>query len=138
MRLKQLTQSSRIWSSIADGDNQNNASGAQIERNKRFASALGVQPSGQRPLANSGRFYGSDGKGGTGDDFELEVNVTMYAENLLKYAKENLGFVMKLERRWCEFIADRNAPSCQLSPMVRETRLYVHNYSDFWKLHTER
>ena len=55
------------------------ATEGQIERNKRFAAAFGIQPSTVRPLADSGKFYGTDGKGGgifeEDDPYKIELEV---------------------------------------------------------------
>ena len=60
-----------------------------------------------------------------------------YSEELLRFAKDNVQLVYQLERKWCEFIADRVTPSCQLKPMNRALRTMVHHYSDLWRIHTE-
>ena len=142
-------------------------SGGQIERNQRFASAFGIQPGAQRPnsmnsmAANTGRFYGDgpDGKGnydhnggggenpnrgsgpassGSGPaDFAAELLTPTYSEPLLRWSRDDPGAVLKLERRWCEFIADPAAASCQLKPMLKPERILVHEYSDHWRLHTQ-
>ena len=55
----------------------------------------------------------------------------------MRFAKENPGLIMQLEKRWCEFIVDRSTPSCQLKPMPRPLRTMIHHYSDLWRIHTE-
>ncbi|GMI09872.1 hypothetical protein TrRE_jg1054 [Triparma retinervis] len=89
----------------------------QLERNKRFATAFGIQPSAYKPVPDSGRFYGSDGReggnrggraGGEEDDpFRVELQVGAYSTELLRFARDNKQLVYQLERRWCELVADR-------------------------------
>ena len=95
----------------------------------RFANALGVsqRPS---PRPDSGKFY-------SGDDLPTNIIVGMYPTSLLRWGTNDLSFLMRLERRWCEFIADRNSPSVQLRPMPRVLRATVHQYSGYWRMHTE-
>jgi hypothetical protein len=119
-----------------------------MERNQRFASAFGIAPDSQRvPQAapNTGRFYGDgpDARGSYAKNdggqaaFADELMSSTYSEALLRWCRENTGDVLKLERRWVEFITDAASASCQLKPMMRSERILVHEYSDHWRFHTE-
>lgn len=45
--------------------------------------------------------------------------------------------LLKLEKQWKKFLANDGEASCSLKPMQRPLRKFVHEYSDFWRLHTE-
>eukprot|EP00978_Attheya_sp_CCMP212_P008100 scaffold18855_cov46-Attheya_sp.AAC.3 len=48
-----------------------------------------------------------------------------------------MGDLLKLERRWKAFLVDDATASIPLRSMERPLRKFVHEYSDFWNLHTE-
>jgi len=96
--------------------------GGQLMRNKRFADAFGIR--------------NDEGRDRTDSFLHEELVKTVYPEPLKAAAKENVTFILKLERKWKEFILSKNA-SCQLPKMNRELRTIVHEYSDFFKFQTE-
>ena len=51
--------------------------------------------------------------------------------------KENIGLILKLEKRWIAFMKDDYAKSYQCNSMSRSLRKLVHEYSDFWYFKTE-
>jgi hypothetical protein len=71
------------------------------------------------------------------DQFGNELNATQYPDSLLSQAKERMIELLKLEKTWKKFLADDKEASCSLKPMDRATRLFVHEYSDFWRLKTQ-
>eukprot|EP00522_Entomoneis_paludosa_P006386 CAMPEP_0172451978 /NCGR_PEP_ID=MMETSP1065-20121228/9769_1 /TAXON_ID=265537 /ORGANISM="Amphiprora paludosa, Strain CCMP125" /LENGTH=588 /DNA_ID=CAMNT_0013203949 /DNA_START=1 /DNA_END=1767 /DNA_ORIENTATION=+ len=114
---------------------------AQLERNRVMAEALGVQPStirGGGVIAKSGWARPTNSPATPVlDEFGNELNATVYPEELLALARDKLGILTKLERRWKLFLEDDKASSLPLWPMDRLGRTLVHHYSDFWKLQTE-
>lgn len=107
----------------------------QIERNRVLAQALNVAPASMRSnYKNSGwaRPIKPDR-----DEFGNELNLTVYPDSLMMQAKERIGEILKLERRWNAFLLDDKASFVNLRPMLRDLRIIVHEYSDFWNLHTE-
>ena len=107
----------------------------QIERNRVLAQALNVTPASMRSnFKNSGwaRPIKPDR-----DEFGNELNLTVYPDSLMIQAKERVGEILKLERRWKAFLLDDKVSFVNLRPMLRDLRVIVHEYSDFWNLHTE-
>ena len=123
-------------------DESNGPTDAQLERNRVFAQALGVKPSTVRHSEsggslNSGWARPTDSLQPQLDEFGNELNNIVYPDELILEARERLAMVVKLERRWKLFLEDDKAASLPLWPMDRPTRVFVHQYSDFWKLNTE-
>ena len=112
------------------------ATEAQIERNRNLASALGVVPATERAQFNSGwtrpTLIPKDI-----DKFGNELNCTIYPDSLIVEAMERTLELVRLEKKWISFLKDDKAASCPLKSMDRPTRKFVHEYSDFWNLHTE-
>jgi hypothetical protein len=106
----------------------------QLIRNQAMASALGVAPSTVRHQVNAGWARPTDG---TLDEYGNELNVAQYPDSLIMEARERMEQLLKLERRWKAFLMDDTSASLPLRPMDRTLRTFVHEYSDFWKLHTE-
>lgn len=110
---------------------------ALLERNRNLASALGVVPSQMR----NGPMLTGWARPTTADiqldHFGNEINATEYPDSLLLQAKERMAELLKLERTWKKFLADDKEASCSLKPMDRPTRVFVHEYSDFWRLKTQ-
>jgi hypothetical protein len=110
---------------------------AQLERNRALADALGVKPATERANILSGWARPSEGKLEL-DEFGNELNVTFYPEALMNQARAmRLEWLLKLEKKWKTFLADDTAASLPLSKMDRQTRSFVHEYSDYWNLQTE-
>lgn len=107
----------------------------QLERNRAFADALGIQPATQRHY-NSGWACPTDGTSVL-DEFGQELGAALYSETLIGQAKERMQLLMKLEKRWKTFLADDRAASLPLNPMDRASRVMVHEYAKFWKIKTE-
>jgi hypothetical protein len=74
-----------------------------------------------------------------GDEFQKELNVSkaQYTDSLLSEARDRMSELLKLETKWKKFLVDDRAMSCSLKAMNRPMRKFVHEYSDFWRLHTE-
>ena len=110
---------------------------AVLERNRAFANALGVVPA---PMRNTPMLTGW-ARPTTAeiqlDEFGNEINTIQYPDSLLVQAKERMTELLKLEKVWKKFLADDKEASCSLKPMDRPTRIFVHEYSDFWKLNTQ-
>jgi hypothetical protein len=100
------------------------ASEAQLERNKALAEALGVKSKGSNAV-------------GLSSEFEDELKVVVYPDSLIVQARERQGVLMKIERKWTQLMRDDTSSSLSLNPMDRATRVFVHEYSDFWNFHTE-
>ena len=111
------------------------ASTGQLERNRAMADALGVQPATMRGF-NSGWARPTEASVQL-DEFGNELNAAQYPDSLIIESKERMGELLKLEKRWKGFLADDNASSHALKAMPRDLRIFVHHYSDFWRLHTE-
>eukprot|EP00804_Cyclotella_cryptica_P025345 CCRYP_012443-RD/>CCRYP_012443-RD protein AED:0.12 eAED:0.12 QI:268/1/1/1/1/0.66/3/4084/973 len=110
---------------------------AVLERNRNFANALGVVPA---PLRNEPALTGWARPTTVEiqlDQFGNELNTTQYPDALLSQAKERMTELIKLEKAWKKFLADDKEASYSLKPMDRATRLFVHEYSDFWRLKTQ-
>lgn len=107
----------------------------QLERNRAFAEALGVQPATAR-YKNEGWARPSEGKSQL-DDYGNELNAIEYPDALILKARERMPLLLKVEKKWKTFMVDDKAASLPLNPMDRPTRVFVHEYSDYWKLHTE-
>ena len=106
----------------------------QLIRNQAVASALGVAPSTVRHQVNAGWARPTEG---ALDEFGNELNAAQYPDSLILEARERMEQLLKLERRWKAFLMDDKSASLPLRPMDRALRTFVHEYSDFWKLHTE-
>mmetsp|Transcript_12011 Transcript_12011/g.16035 ORF Transcript_12011/g.16035 Transcript_12011/m.16035 type:complete len:989 (+) Transcript_12011:67-3033(+) len=107
----------------------------QILRNQAMADALGVAPATLRINAGWARPTATKVEL---DEFGNELGVSQYPDSLILEARDKyMGELLKLERRWKAFLADDKAASHPLRPMHRELRKFVHEYSDFWRLHTE-
>ena len=120
---------------------------AVLERNRNVAHALGVTPSTvrsngptltgwARPVTQASASVLTD----IGNEFQKELDIYVearYTDSLLSEAKDRMSELLKLESKWKKFLVDDRAMSCSLKPMLRPTRKFVHEYSDFWKLHTE-
>jgi len=108
---------------------------AQIERNKALADALGVAPVTVRrqESLNSGWARITDPL----KEFGEELQATIYPDSIILQARERMGLVLKMEKKWKTFLEDDKASSLPLTPMDRPTRTFVHHYSDFWNLNTE-
>lgn len=108
----------------------------QLARNQALASALGVAPATMRKNYNEGWQRPADGTIQL-DEFGNELNAAQYPDSLILAARERMDQLLKLERRWKTFLSDDKSASLPLRPMDRPLRKFVHEYSDFWKLHTE-
>jgi len=108
----------------------------KLQRNKAFAEALGVKPATLRQQLNSGWARPIDAKISL-DEFGNELNAAIYSEALVAEARERMGFLLKLEKKWKLFLTDDTAASLPLNHMDRQARKFVHEYSDFWNLRTE-
>ncbi|KAL7452170.1 hypothetical protein ACHAWC_003889, partial [Mediolabrus comicus] len=117
---------------------QNSPSEAVLERNRNLASALGVAPSTVRnnepSLTGWARPTNIDLQF---DEFGNELNAAQYPDGILIEAKERMSELLKLEKQWKKFLADDKEASCSLKAMPKPLRKFVHEYSDFWRLHTE-
>eukprot|EP00970_Alexandrium_tamarense_P014593 scaffold4206_cov196-Alexandrium_tamarense.AAC.24 len=108
-----------------------------LERNKNLAMALGVAPA---TLRNQIQLTGWKRPTSTVvdyDEFGNELNATQYPDELLLKARDRMTELLKLEKIWKKFLADDRDASCSLKPMDRPTRVFVHEYSDFWRLTTQ-
>lgn len=103
----------------------------QIERNRALAEALSIKPAPARCQINSGWARP------TSDALRNELEVTTYPDSLIVQAREHMNLFLKLERKWKAFLADDKSPSLPLNHMERPMRRLVHEYSDYWRLHTE-
>ena len=121
-------------------------SDAILERNRNLAMALDVAPSTIRnelTLTGWARPVTQDAvpvSTHTGDEFlkELDVNpMAQYTDSLLSEARDRMSELLKLETKWKKFLVDDRAMSCSLKAMNRPMRKFVHEYSDYWRLHTE-
>lgn len=109
---------------------------AQLDRNRAFAQALGVAPATLRGNINSG-WARPTSVSIERDEFGHELNASVYPDALIIQARERIGPLLKLERKWKLFLDDDKAASLPLNKMERPMRKFVHEYSDFWKLQTE-
>jgi len=110
----------------------------QLQRNKAIADALGVAPATVR--SNSNLVSGWARPAGPNvevDEFGNELNATIYPDSLIVQARERMGVLIKLEKKWTKFLLDDTSASLPLNPMDRPTRQFVHEYSQFWLMHTE-
>ncbi len=114
------------------------ATEGQLQRNKALAEALGVKPATVRSNSNlfSGWSRPWEGKIEL-DEYGNELNAAMYPDALILLARERVGPLLKLERKWKTFLASDTAASLPLQPMDRPMRTLVHEYAEFWKLKTE-
>jgi len=126
-------------------DEDNKVSDTILERNRNLATALGVKPAKNymtgwaRPTNTSSSRAAASSLSNRGDldEFGNEL-ITQYPDSLIIEARERMsGVLLKLEKKWKTFLEDDKAASCPLKAMDRSTRKFVHEYSDFWKLHTE-
>jgi hypothetical protein len=112
---------------------------AQIERNRAFAEALGVQPATVRNSSTklNGWMRPTEHTYEL-DEYGNELNVTIYPDSFIKHAKEmRYDIIIKLEKKWKLFLNDDKAASLPLYPMDKANRAFVHEYAEYWKLHTE-
>jgi len=121
---------------ITAGANDDGPTEGQLLRNQALASALGVAPSTVRASYNSGWARPTTTQVEL-DEFGNELNSSQYPDSLILEARERLTYVLKLEKKWKNFLADDTAASLPLNSMDRPLRTFVHGYSDYWKLHTE-
>ena len=110
---------------------------AVLERNRNLAAALGVAPSTVRNEIALTGWARPVSVVDTSDEFSKELNAAQYPDSLLAEAKERMTELLKLEKQWKRFLSDDRDASCSLKPMARPLRKFVHEYGDFWKLHTE-
>ncbi|KAL7514284.1 hypothetical protein ACHAXN_012061 [Cyclotella atomus] len=110
---------------------------AVLERNRNFASALGIVPAQMRSEPMLTGWARPTTVEIELDQFGNEINATQYPDSLLAQAKERMAELLKLEKTWKKFLADDKEASCSLKPMDRSTRVFVHEYSDFWRLQTQ-
>ncbi|GKY91124.1 hypothetical protein MPSEU_000085200 [Mayamaea pseudoterrestris] len=99
-------------------------SDALLERNMALADALGIKST--RAEVESDRAA-----------FVDELRTTVYPDSLIFQAKERPALLLKLEKKWTQLVTDKAASSLSLTPMDRPTRVFVHEYSDFWNLETQ-
>lgn len=117
--------------------NDNGPTEALLDRNRAFAEALGVLPATLRLPVRGGWTRPSVGQLQV-DEFGNELNSTLYPDSLMRQARElRLDVLLKLEKKWKAFLADDSAASLPLYPMIRSIRAFVHEYAEYWKLHTE-
>jgi len=116
---------------------QDSPSEAVIERNRNLAFALGVAPSTVRNESSLTGWARPTTVDIEVDEFGNELNTAQYPDALLAEAKERMGELIKLEKQWKKFLADDKEASCSLKAMLKPLRKFVHEYSDFWRLHTE-
>ena len=120
------------------GDNSGNLTAfteGQVERNQRFAEAFNVVPASVRAAPNSGKDYKP--KMVSDLEYENELNMAVYSENLLRWARDSPGQVLAIERTWTTLMNDGSKASHSFKPMAKSDRALVHEYSDRWCLHTE-
>jgi R3H domain len=111
---------------------------AQLERNRTLAEALGVQPATVRAKMVPGGWRRPTERSVERDEFGNELNATTYPDSLIRQGKElRLDIILKLEKKWKAFLGDDTAASLPLYPMERSVRAFVHEYAEYWKLHTE-
>ena len=97
----------------------------QLDRNQMVASALGISTM-KNTAALTGWARPIDG--GTEVEYDLEF---------IQMVKENGALekeVLKMERKWLTFLQSSTDASLSLRPMDRTLRIFVHTYSDYWKL----
>mmetsp|Transcript_25788 Transcript_25788/g.40464 ORF Transcript_25788/g.40464 Transcript_25788/m.40464 type:complete len:999 (+) Transcript_25788:44-3040(+) len=116
---------------------QNSPSEAVLERNRNLAFALGVAPSTVRNESSLTGWARPTTVDIEVDEFGNELNTAQYPDALLAEAKERMSELVKLEKQWKKFLADDKEASCSLKAMLKPLRKFVHEYSDFWRLHTE-
>ena len=116
---------------------QNAPSDAVIERNRNLAFALGVAPSTVRNESSLTGWARPTTIDIEVDEFGNELHTAQYPDALLAEAKERMSELIKLEKQWKKFLADDKEASCSLKAMLKPLRKFVHEYSDFWRLHTE-
>jgi R3H domain len=129
-----LVQPSTFDSSSTDATSPPNIE-AQVERNRVLAEALGVQPATARQVVLTGWARPANQRPEL-DQFGQELR-TFYPDALIMRARERLTEVVKLERKWINFLRDDRAASLPLNPMDRFMRTLAHEYSDFWRFQTE-
>ena len=104
---------------------------AQLERNRAFADALGINATSETAVAPRLEGWARPTQPGVGS------NMVTYPDALILVAREKMGLLLKLEKKWKTWLEDDRAASLPLNKMDKATRKFVHEYSDFWKLHTE-
>lgn len=109
----------------------------QLERNRNLALALDVKPSTSRSVVNGINCGWARPVNHTLDEFGSELNSVIYPQSLVNLGRDKMKDLLKVERKWKNFLADDTASSLSLNPMLRDMRVFVHEYSDFWRLETE-
>ncbi|CAN0477091.1 unnamed protein product, partial [Phaeothamnion confervicola] len=66
------------------------------------------------------------------DRFQQELRSVVYPRDLLVWAKEKRGELLKLERKLAGLLSDPKATSVSLRPMPREQRRMVHMLADLY------
>jgi len=123
---------------VPTGESGGLVSEGQLERNKTLASALGVLPASARQQQNFNEGWARPVETKLQlDDFGNELNAGNYPDSLIKDAREHMEVVLKVEKKWKVFLTDDTSASLPLNKMERPCRKMIHEYSDFWKLHTE-
>jgi R3H domain len=109
----------------------------KLLRNQALASALGVAPSTVRTQKFKEGWARPTGQQYELDEFGNELNAASYPDTLILQARERMTFLLKLEKKWINFLSDDTSASLPLNKMDRPLRTFVHAYSDFWKLNTQ-
>mmetsp|Transcript_10549 Transcript_10549/g.13713 ORF Transcript_10549/g.13713 Transcript_10549/m.13713 type:complete len:850 (-) Transcript_10549:53-2602(-) len=138
--------SSEVVESMDDKSEQINSSQppvavneAKIERNRNLADALGVKSAANRQndCMRGWSRLSATGNHPLFDEFQSELTMADYPDSLKREAKENIGLILKIERRWKLFLKDDKLMSFQCNPMSKPLRRLIHEYSDFWFLQTQ-
>jgi len=116
---------------VPTGESNHPVTEGQLERNKALASALGVTPSTDRQ-----QNFNQGWARPVVVEFGNELN-SNYPDSLIQVARENMDLIRKVEKKWKTFLMDDTSASLPLNKMERPCRKMIHEYSDFWKLHTE-
>ena len=95
--------------------------------------------SNKAAMANQKIIIEGGGGPGPGKGMGLPTNIIdgIYRMSLLRWGANDLNLLMRVERSWCEFIADRDSPSVQLRPMPQGLQPIFHQCSGYWRMHTE-
>lgn len=110
----------------------------QLLRNRNLADALGVLPTTSRNIADH---LNKGWKRPTAtmvdiDTFGKELKEIEYPHELIDEAKERMAELLKIEKKWIDWLNDDTAASCSLKKMDKPFRIFVHKYSDFWNIQT--
>ena len=109
----------------------------QLLRNQAFAAAMGVTPATLRQQSHLTSWARPTTTTLELDEFGNELNAANYPDSLIVKARERMELTVKMEKRWIKFLQDDKAASLPLPKMDKSTRAFVHEYAEFWKLHTE-